>query len=81
MSKPELVKVQLAAEFVLPDGRYKTPGRFGPIEMTARDWAEFDLQTAMEAAVAQVGSAEDRPALKPNRATRRSKTKNRTVES
>lgn len=76
MSKPELVKVQLAAEFVLPDGRYKTPGRFGPIEMTARDWAEFDLQAVMEAAVAQVGGgAEDRPVPKPIRATRRSKTK------
>ncbi len=69
MSKPQLVKVQIAAEFVLSDGEYMTPGTFGPVEMTARDWAEFDLQTAIEAGIA--GSTA--PDAAPNRAARRTK--------
>lgn len=49
--KPELVKVQIAAEFVVDDGEFKEPGTFGMIEMTAREWADFDLQAAIEAGV------------------------------
>lgn len=70
--KPQLVKVQVAAEFVLPDGEYMTPGTFGPVEMTAREWAAFDLQTAIEAGVAGAQGEPEVPA--PNRAARRAKT-------
>lgn len=75
MSKPELVKVQIAAEFVRQDGQYKEPGIFGPVEMTARQWAEFDLQAAIEQGVAQAAnSAEGEAAApQPSRAARRSK--------
>jgi hypothetical protein len=48
---PKLVKVQIAAEFVADDGEYLSPGVFGPIDMTAREWAEFDLQATIEAGV------------------------------
>jgi hypothetical protein len=70
-AKPSLVKVQIAAEFVLPDGDYMTPGTFGPVEMTAREWAEFDLQAAIEAGIAE--SRESPSAAPPNRAARRAK--------
>jgi hypothetical protein len=53
MTKPQLVKIQIAAEFVLPDGEHLEPGVYGPVQMTAREWAEFDLQAAIEAGVAQ----------------------------
>jgi hypothetical protein len=48
---PRLVKVTIAAEFVAEDGEYLSPGIFGPVEMTAREWADFDLQDAIEAGV------------------------------
>jgi hypothetical protein len=47
-----LVKVRIDAEFVLDDGGVKPaflePGVFGPLTLTAREWASFDLQTRIE---------------------------------
>jgi hypothetical protein len=51
IEKPQIVKVQVAAEFVVADGEHLAPGTFGPVEMTAREWAEFDLQAAIEAGI------------------------------
>ncbi len=51
MSNPALTKVQITAEFVLDDGDYKLPGTFGPVTLTARDWADFDLQAEIETGV------------------------------
>jgi hypothetical protein len=51
-TKPELVKVQITAEFVMDDGEFKLPGTFGPVQMTAREWAAFDLQSAIEKGIA-----------------------------
>jgi hypothetical protein len=69
MDKPEIVKVQLVAEFVVQDGDYKEPGTFGPVEMTARQWAEFNLQAAIEAGV----NAAREPEPKPERTARHTK--------
>jgi hypothetical protein len=50
MTQPRLVKVQIAAEFVIedPDDGILNPGTFGPIELTAKDWADFNLQERIE---------------------------------
>jgi hypothetical protein len=58
-NKPSLTKVQIAAEFVLDDGGYMTPGTFGPVEMTSKEWAEFDLQAAIEKGVAASDAQSD----------------------
>ena len=72
--KPELVKVQVAAEFVVDDGEYKEPGTFGPVEMTARQWADFNLQAAIEAGIAANATpTAEAAAPAPNRAARRAK--------
>lgn len=67
MSVARLTKIQVAAEFVLEDGEDLVPATFGPIQLTPREWREFDLQQAIEAglAEAEVPSA--------NRATRRAR--------
>jgi hypothetical protein len=39
-----LVTVTVQAEFVMPDGEYLTPVKYGPVSMTAKEWAEFDLE-------------------------------------
>lgn len=44
----KLVKVQISAEFVVEDGDFLSPGIFGPAEMTAREWAKFNLIQAIE---------------------------------
>jgi hypothetical protein len=70
-TKPQLVKVQLAAEFVLNDGEFMEPGTFGPIQMTAREWAEFDLHAAIKAGLAN--SQETPSVAPPTGAARRAK--------
>ena len=61
----KLVKVQIAAEFVMADGDFMEPGTFGPVELTAREWASFNLQAAIEAGVADITKGNDAPPLQP----------------
>ena len=48
-----LTKIQVAAEFVIdPEGDGELePGSYGPVALTAAEWAGFDLQAAVEGAV------------------------------
>jgi hypothetical protein len=68
--KPRLVKVQLAAEFVIADGDFMQPGTFGPVEMTAREWAEFDLQAAIERGLSAQPPEPEAPERAAKRASR-----------
>ena len=49
--KVRLTKVQVLAEFVVEeeDEDELEPGVFGPVKLTAREWAAFDLQATVEA--------------------------------
>jgi hypothetical protein len=63
-----LVKIQLAAEFILDeDGEELEPGTFGPVALTAREWASFDLQAEVEKGVTELaGSTSVQPAPDPS---------------
>ena len=50
-SQPQLTKVQIAAEFTIPDGEYQLAGTYGPVQLTPREWASFDLARALEDAL------------------------------
>jgi hypothetical protein len=56
---PAIEKVQLAAQFSVDVDGFREPGTFGPVEMTAREWASFDLQAAIEKGVADAGIVRD----------------------
>ncbi len=49
-----LTKVQIDAEFVVDEGEDSElePGSFGPVTLTPREWAKFDLRTSIAEGVA-----------------------------
>lgn len=58
LTNPRLVKVQISAEFVAENGDHMEPITFGPVQMTAREWAQFDLQEEVERGI--VANREER---------------------
>jgi hypothetical protein len=53
--------VHVTVDFVFDDDGFKVPGSYGPLHLSAREWAAFDAQAAVEAQVIAIATVEETP--------------------